>query len=85
MREQVDVADKEHEKTREDPGLLDPRSSVHTAMFTISPGDEPALEEHGAGGTAKSVGDVCSRIALPKKRLISPRLKLFSAWLSKCG
>jgi hypothetical protein len=49
--------DKEREKTHEDRVLLDPRSSVHTGMFTISPGDETALEEHDAGETAKSVGD----------------------------
>jgi len=43
---------------QEDRGLLDPRSSVHTAMFTISPGDERALEEHDTGETMKSNGGV---------------------------
>jgi len=42
------------DKTAEESGLLpQPRPSADTAMFTISPGDERALEEHGAGETAK--------------------------------
>jgi hypothetical protein len=65
--------------------LPKPRPSAHTAMFTISPGEERALEEHGAGETAKSGFGVRSRSALSKGAAHLPRLKLFSEGVSKRG
>jgi hypothetical protein len=52
MREQVNLGTKSAQNAKR-WFPLDSQSFVYTAMFTISPGDELALEEHDAGETAK--------------------------------